>query len=191
MNLNLANPTLIVLAVVAVLVVIVAVALYLRKRRNNTAKLRDRFGPEYERAVLQHGSERKAEAKLADRETRVESLKIRELDPAERECFSAQWHAAQSHFVDSPKGAVTEADALVCSLMQTRGYPVTDFDQRAADISVDHPQVMESYRSAHAIATRLTTGEVSTEDLRTAMVHYRSLFDELLLAQMPANKRVA
>jgi hypothetical protein len=191
MNLNLANPTLIALAVVAVLVIIVAVALFMRNRRNNTAKLRDRFGSEYERAVLQHGSERKAEAKLADRETRVEALKIRELDQAERERYSAQWQAAQSRFVDYPKGAVTEADELVCSLMQTRGYPVADFDQRAADISVDHPRVVENYRSAHGIARRLGTNEVNTEDLRTAMIHYRSLFDELLLGQTPGIQRVA
>ena len=152
---------------------------------------RDRFGPEYDRAVRQHGSERKAEAKLADRETRVDLLKIRDLDVAERERYLAQWQAVQSRFVDYPKGAVTEADELVCSLMKTRGYPVTDFDQRAADISVDHPLVVENYRSAHDIALRLGRGEASTEDLRTAMIHYRSLFDELVQVQTPADKRVA
>jgi hypothetical protein len=191
MNLNLMDPKLIALAVVVVLLVVVAVALYMRKRKKTTAELRDRFGPEYERAVLQHGSERKAEAKLADRETRVEMLKIRDLDSAERERYVAQWQAVQSRFVDYPKGAVTEADELVCSLMRTRGYPVTDFDQRAADISVDHPRVVENYRSAHDIALRLGRGEASTEELRTAMIHYRSLFDELVQAQVPIVKRVA
>jgi hypothetical protein len=191
MNLNLSNPTLIVLAVAAVLVIVVAVALYMRSRRNNTAKLRDRFGPEYERAVLQHGSERKAEAKLADRETRVEKLKIRELDPTERERFLSQWQNAQSRFVDYPKGAVAEADELVSSLMQARGYPVADFDQRAADISVDHPRVVENYRSAHSIALRLGRGEANTEDLRTAMIHYRSLFDELVQVQSPGIRSAA
>lgn len=191
MNLTQINPGLIAVAVVVVLVIAIAIALYVRQRKNTTAKLRDRFGPEYERAVQQHGSERKAEAKLADRETRVEMLKIRDLDPMERERFLTQWQAAQSRFVDYPKGAVTEADELVCSLMQTRGYPVVDFDQRAADISVDHPRVVENYRSAHAIALRLGRGEASTEELRTAMVHYRSLFDELVQIQTPGDKRVA
>jgi hypothetical protein len=185
------DPKLIALAVVVVLVIVVAVAMYVRKRKNTTTELRDRFGPEYDRTVLQHGSERKAEAKLADRETRVDMLKIRDLDVGERERYLAQWQAVQSRFVDYPKGAVTEADELVCSLMQTRGYPVTDFDQRAADISVDHPQVVENYRSAHDIALRLGRGEASTEELRTAMIHYRSLFDELVQAQVPAVTRVA
>ncbi len=191
MNLNLMDPKLIALAVAVVLVIVVAVTLYLRKRKNTTAELRDRFGPEYDRAVKQHGSESKAEAKLADRETRVEMLKIRDLDPAERERYLAQWKAVQSRFVDYPKGAVTEADELVCSLMQTRGYPVTDFRQRAADISVDHPRVVENYRSAHTVTLQLDRGEASTEDLRTAMIHYRSLFDELVQVQTPREKRVA
>lgn len=191
MNLNLSNPTLIVLAVAAFLVIVVAIALYVRSRRKNTAKLRDRFGPEYERAVLQHGSERKAEAQLADRETRVEKLKIRDLDATERARYLAQWQIAQARFVDYPKGAVTEADELVCSLMQTRGYPVSDFEQRAADISVDHPRVVENYRLAHNVAIRLISGEVNTEDMRTAMIHYHSLFDDLLLSQTPGIKSAA
>ncbi len=191
MNLNLMDPKLIVLAVVVLLVIVVGIALYVRKRKKTTAELRDRFGPEYDRAVRQHGSERKAEAKLADRETRVEMLKIRDLDLAERERYVSQWQAVQSRFVDFPKGAVTEADELVCSLMQARGYPVTDFDQRAADISVDHPRVVENYRSAHNIALRLGRGEASTEELRTAMIHYRSLFDELVQSQTSIDKRVA
>jgi len=191
MNLNLMDPKLIALAVVVVLIIVVGIALYMRKRKNTTAGLRDRFGPEYDRAVKQHGSERKAEAKLTDRETRVEMLKIRDLDPAERERYLAQWQAVQSRFVDYPKGAVTEADELVCSLMQARGYPVADFDQRAADNSVDHPQVVENYRSAHAVALQLGKGEASTEDLRTAMIHYRSLFDELVQVQILGDKKVA
>ncbi len=191
MNLNLMDPKLIALGVVLVVLVIVAIALYVRKRNHTTAELRDRFGPEYDRAVKQHGSERKAEAKLADRETRVDLLQIRSLDLAERERYLAQWQAVQSRFVDYPKGAVTEADELISSLMQTRGYPVSDFDQRAADISVDHPRVVENYRSGHNIALRLGSGEASTEELRTAMIHYRSLFDELVRVQTPADKRVA
>lgn len=191
MNLNLMDPKLIAFAVVVVLVIAVAGALYIRKRRNTTAGLRNRFGPEYDRAVKRHGSERKAEAKLADLETRVGVMKLRDLDVTERERYLAQWQAVQSRFVDFPKGAVTEADELVCSLMQTRGYPVTEFDQRAADISVDHPLVVENYRSAHNIALRLGRGEATTEELRTAMIHYRALFDELVQVQTPADKRVA
>jgi hypothetical protein len=132
-----------------------------------------------------HGSERKAEAKLGDREKRVEGLSIRHLDPMEHERFSKRWEAVQSRFIDSPKGALTEADDLVSSLMKARGYPVSDFDQRAADISVDHPRVMENYRSAHEIALRVGKDEATTEELRTAMIHYRSLFEELV--QVPAS----
>jgi hypothetical protein len=183
MNQSLMDPKLIGLAVVVILVIAVLAWMYVRKRRTSSAKLRQRFGPEYERAVRTHGSERRAEAKLADREKRVGSMKIRELDAAERERFSAQWISLQARFVDYPKGAVTEAGELVSSLMQARGYPVTDFDQCAADISVDHPKVVENYRSAHAIALRLGRGEASTEDLRSAMIYYRSLFEELV--QMP------
>ena len=180
MNSHLLDPKLIGLAAAVILVIAVVAWLYVRKRRSTTADLRQRFGPEYERAVREHGSERKAEAKLADREKRVEMLKIRDLDPMEHERFLKQWASVQSRFVDSPKGAVAEADDLVSSLMKTRGYPVSDFDQRAADISVDHPRVMENYRSAHEIALRVGKDEATTEDLRTAMIHYRSLFEELV-----------
>jgi hypothetical protein len=184
MNLNLTDPRLIVGAVVILLIIIIGIALYVRNRRK-TAGLRQRFGSEYDRAVLEHGSEHKAEAKLADRETRVESLKIRELGATERERFLADWNAVQSRFVDHPKGSVTEADELVASLMQARGYPVADFEQRAADISVNYPRVVESYRSAHAVAVRLGRDEATTEDLRNAMIQYRTLFDELLQVRSP------
>jgi hypothetical protein len=180
MNLDLLDPKLIVLAAAVIVIVAVLFWLYVRKRRRNTAGLRQKFGSEYDRAVLAHGSERKAESKLEDREKRVEKLKIRDLDPTEHERYSKQWESVQSRFVDSPKGAVAEADDLVSSVMKTRGYPVSDFDQRAADISVDHPRVVENYRSAHEIALRLGKDQATTEDLRTAMIHYRSLFEELV-----------
>ncbi len=186
MHLNLTDPRLIAGVVALVLIIVVGVALFVRNRRRTTAGFRKRFGSEYDRAVVEHGSERKAEAKLADRETRVENLKIRALTAAERGRFSADWQAVQSRFVDHPKSAVTEADELVSSLMQARGYPVADFDQRAADISVDHPRLVENYRSAHGVAVRLGRDEASTEDLRTAMIHYRNLFDELVEEQAPA-----
>ena len=186
---QLMDPKLIAGVVVVILVIVVAVALYVRKRKKTTAELRDRFGPEYERAVQTHGSERRAEAKLVDCEKRVEKLKIRDLDSTERERFSGQWQSVQSRFIDYPKGAVTVADELLSSLMQSRGYPVADFDQRAADISVDHPLVVDHYRSAHEIALRLRKGEASTEDLRTAMIHYRSLFEELVQVQTPGGRK--
>ena len=180
MNPHLLDPMFIMLAGVVVLVIAVLAWLFLQKRRSTTAGLRQKFGPEYERAVQKHGSERKAEAKLANRQDRVEKLNIRDLDPVERERFSTQWESVQSRFVDSPRGAVAEADDLLSSLMKTRGYPVSDFDQRVADISVDHPRVVEDYRSAHDIALRFGENGASTEDLRTAMIHHRSLFEELV-----------
>ena len=180
MNPNLQVPMLIAIAVVVILIVAGIVFLNVRKRKSTTAKLRKKFGPEYDRAVGIHGAGRKAETKLEDREKRVEKFKIRELDAVEREGFLKQWESVQSHFVDSPKGAVTEADELISSLMKTRGYPVSEFDQRAADISVDHPRVMENYRAAHEIAVRVGKNEATTEDLRMAIIYYRSLFEELV-----------
>lgn len=178
MNWNLRDPRLIALAGVLLVVVAVLVWLYVRQRKITTAGLRQKFGPEYDRAVLAHGS--KAEAKLADREKRIEKLNIRDLDAMEHERYSKQWQAVQARFVDSPKGAVAEADDLVSSVMKVRGYPVADFEQRAADISVDHPRVVENYRSAHEIALRVGKDAATTEDFRTAMIHYRSLFEELV-----------
>ena len=191
MNLTRMHPNMTFIAVVVALIVAAAVVAYIRRRKDTSAGLRVKFGTEYERAVQQHGSERKAEAKLADREARVEKFKIRDLDPTERERYQSQWGTVQSRFVDYPKGAVSEADELVCSLMQARGYPVADFEQRAADISVDHPRVVENYRSAHNIALRLGSGEASTEELRSAMIQYRSLFDDLAQVPTPGEIRVA
>jgi hypothetical protein len=185
MNLNLMDPKLMTLAAVAIVIVAMLALLYARKRRSTTADLRKKFGPEYDRAVLVHGAGRKAEAKLEDREKRVETLNIRDLSATEHERFVKQWESVQSHFVDSPKGAVTEADDLLSSLMKVRGYPLSDFAQRADDISVDHPGVLENYRSAHELALRVGKNEATTEELRSAMIHYRSLFDELV--QVPVN----
>jgi hypothetical protein len=180
MNPNLMDPKFLMLVAVVIIVIVVVAWMYARKRRNTTAALRKKFGPEYDRAVLVHGTGRKAEAKLEDREKRAEKFNLRDLDPGEHERFLKRWESVQSRFVDSPKGAVAEADDLVSSLMKARGYPVTDFDQRAADISVDHPRVVENYRSAHEIALRVGKDAATTEDLRTAMIHYRSLFEELM-----------
>ncbi len=181
MNLNVMDPKLLMtLAAVVIVIIAVVAVLYVGKRRNSTAVLRKKFGPEYDREVREQGSERKAEAKLADREKRDEKLNIRDLDPVEHDRFSKQWESVQSRFIDSPKGAVAEADDLVSSLMKVRGYPVSDFNQRAADISVDHPRVVENYRSAHEIALRVGKAGATTEELRTAMIHYRWLIEELM-----------
>lgn len=186
---NLTNTQLTVLGVVAILLIAALVYAYMRKR---SANLRQKFGPEYEHALKEQGSARLAEAKLADREKRVAKLKIRELTPEERDGFVSRWLAVQSRFVDSPREAVMDADALLSSVMSTRGYPVSDFEQRAADISVDHPRVTDNYRSAHDIAVGLGRGEANTEEMRKAMLHYRSLFDDLVTQPIRmATKEVA
>ena len=168
-----------VLVAVLIVVVVVLAVLLMRSRRSH--RLQEEFGPEYERAVEERGDRREAEAELAERRERRSQLDIRPLAPGARERYAERWQAAQRRFVDQPAPAVAEADALVSAVMSERGYPVSDeFDQRAADISVDHPVVVEHYRAAHAISLRATAGDASTEDLRQAMVHFRALFDELL-----------
>jgi hypothetical protein len=168
-----------VLVAVLIVVVVVLAVLLMRSRRSH--RLQEEFGPEYERAVEERGDRREAEAELAERRERRSQLDIRPLEPGARERYAERWQAAQRRFVDQPAPAVAEADALVSAVMSERGYPVSDeFDQRAADISVDHPVVVEHYRAAHAISLRATAGDASTEDLRQAMVHFRALFAELL-----------
>jgi hypothetical protein len=183
MDLSPLDIKLIVIAVAVVLFVAALSWLYMRKRKSTA--LRQKFGSEYNRAVLVHGSERKAETTLTDREKRVEKFTIRELDSFEHERFAKQWDEVQARFVDSPKGAVLQADDLVSALMNTRGYPISDFDQRAADISVDHPKVVENYRSAHEIAMRVGKSEATTDELRAAMIHYRALYEELMQVPPP------
>jgi hypothetical protein len=168
----------VLVVIIAVVVVIAAVATISRQQR--TQRLRERFGPEYSRAVEEYGNTRKAEPALIAREKRVGDLHIRTLSPAERDRFADAWRSVQARFVDDPAGATNRADQLVADLMATRGYPVGDFEQRAADISVDHPTVVEHYRTAHEIALQQEQGQASTEDLRTALVHYRALFEDLL-----------
>lgn len=173
---------LIMAAVVIVVIVAVAIGAFIQHRRARTAAFRNRFGTEYDRAILKHGSTKEAEANLADRETRVGALKIRELGATERERFVTEWRTVQSRFVDHPRMAVTEADDLINSLLEARGYPQSGFDQRAADISVHYPRVIENYRVAHSVAVRPGQVEATTEELRTAMIQYRDIFDDLLLA---------
>lgn len=175
------DTTLLVIIVIAAvaLVAIAAIGWFVAQKKRSD-ELRSGFGSEYDRTVDEYGSKGKAEADLRERQERVSKFDIRPLDPNERERYAKSWAATQARFVDSPAEAVGEADGLVNEVMHARGYPMSDFDQQAADISVDHPQVVENYRSARAIAERNEAGEASTEDLRQAMVHYRELFNDLL-----------
>jgi hypothetical protein len=166
----------IVAAVVIAILLIGAFALRARRRRG----LQERFGPEYDRTVETADSRRAAEADLREREQRHEELDIRELTPAARDRYFEDWRSVQVRFVDAPAQAVTEADELVQRVMRDRGYPVDDFDTRADAISVDHPHVVENYRAAHGVWAANERGEATTEDLRQSLVHYRSLFEELL-----------
>jgi hypothetical protein len=173
---------LIVAAAALAIVMIIAISALIEHRRTRTLALRNRFGSEYDRAFLNSSSKQEAESKLADRETRVKTLKIHELGVTERERFVTEWHMVQARFVDHPRTAVTEADDLINALLEARGYPQASFEQRAADVSVHYPRVMEDYRRAHSIAVRLGQVEATTEELRTAIIQYRSIFDELLRA---------
>ena len=191
--------TWIILAAVIVLALIAVGAwFYIRKKQSQkqSLKLQERFGPEYDRTVKELGSRTKGESELKAREKRVERLEILPLAPPEAARFSEAWQALQGRFVDNPKGVVVQAEQLVRELMEKRGYPMGDFERRAGDISVDHPDVVANYRAAQAIAVREQRGSADTEELRKAVVHYRALFDELLEVREPrqeiiAEKRVA
>jgi hypothetical protein len=191
MSYNFTTIQLVVMAIVFVLVVGIAIAAYINHRRTRTLALRNRFGSEYDRAIVTHGSSRQAEAKLTDRQTRVKSFEIRDLGATERERFVAEWQTIQSRFLDHPKSAVTEADDLINAVLESRGYPRASFEQRAADVSVTYPRVMANYRLAHGIAVRPGRVEATTEELRSAMIEYRAIFDELAQAQRPAESRSA
>jgi len=168
-----------VVVAVVILCVIAAIWWSQRSRHQRTERLQGKFGQEYDRTVEEKG-QKQAEADLADRQERVESMPIQRLSPEQTAQFSKLWTATQARFVDDPGGAVTDADRLVADVMRSRGYPVGDFEQRAADVSVDHPQVVANYRAAHEIAVRHSRAEATTEELRQAMVHYRALFNDLL-----------
>jgi hypothetical protein len=169
-------------------VIVVAIAAWLFFRQQRSKKLRSRFGPEYDHAVAMYGSSGKAEEALLSRQKRMEKLPIHSLPPAERDRYAEKWHEVQSRFVDDPSASVARADELVCDVMQARGYPMADFQRRADDFSVDHPEVVRNYRAAHSIATLQQRGEATTEDLRQAVVYYRDLFDELLEANLTGTR---
>jgi hypothetical protein len=175
---------------IAIVVVIAAAAgWWAWRRRERTAQLRQRFGPEYERVVRESGAVTQGEARLEARAKRVAELHIRPLAPEARTRYADTWNRVQNRFVDDPQGAVTEADRLVGEVMHERGYPLGDFEQRVEDISVDHPDVVMNYRATRDIAARNAAGKTTTEDLRQAMVHYRALFRDLLATPEPERKR--
>ena len=165
----------IVIVVIVVAAVVVAVMMANRRRR-----LKERFGPEYDRAVTESGSRREAEAELAGRERHHRELDIRPLSPAARAQYSSEWAAVQEQFVDAPQAAVTGAQTLVSAVMEDRGYPTQPYDQTLADLSVEHASTLDHFRAAHDISQNAAAGTASTEDLRQAMIHYRALFAELL-----------
>ena len=172
------NTGLVIAIIIAVVILVLLAVAFAQRRR--TQRLQERFGPEYQRAVAREGDVRSAESQLTEREKRRGELEIVELDPADRARYQEAWRATQGKFVDDPNGATREADVLVARVMRDRGYPVDDFDRRVDDISVDHPTVAENYREAHAVSRANERGLASTDDLRKAFVHYRSLFMELL-----------
>src|SRR3954447_2650468 len=171
------HTTIIIIAAVVVVLIVAGVMLMQRRR---TEQLQSRFGPEYERALKEKGDKAKAEAELQEREKRVEKLAIRPLDPAQRERFTGEWQRVQAEFVDDPEHSIKDADILLQDVMTARGYPVQDFEQVAADVSVDHPGVVQHFRTAHDIVVRHGRGEGDTEDLRKAMINYRALFEDLV-----------
>ena len=168
------------IVVAAIIAIVIIAVVIISSRKARTARLKRRFGPEYERALRGSDDRATAEQELSAREARVKRFHIEELPAGARTRYMEEWRTVQTRFVDQPQNAVVEADHLVENVMRDRGYPMTDFEQRAADLSPDHPGVVQNYRAAHAIATRSERGEVSTEDLRQAMVHYRTLFTDLL-----------
>ncbi|MEP7133871.1 MAG: hypothetical protein ABI904_02955 [Chloroflexota bacterium] len=174
------NTTYSVIAVVLVLVVVGLILAQVFSKRNRSARLRDQFGPEYDHAVQTLGNEQKAQSVLEERQKHVEALNIHPLTASEGERYLANWAEVQSKFVDEPGQAIIDADRLIMEVMHMRAYPVSDFDQRAADLSVTHPDFVSNYRAAREVAVKNELQQANTEDLRQAMLYYRSLFEELL-----------
>ena len=191
MDINAYSPQIIIGATVVALVIMLVIvwAIARQRSRRRTAALRARFGPEYDAALQEYGTRRKAELALETRLRRVEGLTLRPLEEGERMRYLAAWDGIQARFVDHPRGAVTEADELINSVLQARGYSGGRFDQRVADISVNHARLVDPYRRANAIMTRAAKNEATTEELRSAMILYRALFEELLQGKTVAVQR--
>jgi len=188
MNFSEVGPLQILMVVGVVLLLAAATAIWAFSRKRRTQRLQAQYGSaEYSRTVKAGGSRREAESALDKRAERVEKLNIRPLAPGDRARFVESWAKVQARFVDGPGSAVTEADQLLGDVMSSRGYPMSDFEQRVADISVDHPLVLDNYRAAHQGALRHSRGEASTEDLRKSMIHFRTLFEELVREPETAN----
>jgi hypothetical protein len=190
MNLNAYSPEIIFGACVAVLIVMLLIVWGVRRQRGRrrTEELRTRFGPEYDAALNHYDSRRRAEAALESRLHRMERVEVRQLSATERARFMSEWDAVQARFVDHPRGAVTEADELINSVLVTRGYPGSSFEQRSSDLSVHYPRLIDPYRRANAIVAKAGKNEATTEELRTALILYRALYDELVQTktiQMP------
>jgi hypothetical protein len=178
------------IVIAAVVVAVIAIVAIVVMQQRQRAELRESFGAEYDRAIAREGDVRRGESDLKARRERRAELDIRPLSPASRTTYARSWEQTQARFVDNPAASLSQADALIIAVMEERGYPMNDFERRAEDISVDHPDVVQHYRAAHDISTRLdddpdaaagpTTSRVSTEDLRQGLVHYRALFQELL-----------
>jgi len=182
------NATYTIIIVVLVLVIIGGILALVFARRSRSKRLQDKFGSEYDHTVQIMGDEKKAQIELGERQKHVEALDIRPLSESERQHFLAEWAAVQSKFVDEPGQAIVIADHLIVEVMQIRAYPVSDFEQRAADISVNYPALVSNYRAARAIAMKNEQHDASTEELRQAMIHYRSLFEELVVSEPGTTK---
>jgi hypothetical protein len=173
-------PTWVVVIIVVVAVVLIGAVAWLVSQEMKRKRLREKFGPEYDRTVSDHENPRAAERELAAREKRHADLDIRPLTPSAQERYSQQWALIQEQFVDRPAGAVTEADRVLVALMAERGYPTDGYDQQLADLSVKHSRTLEHYRTAHETMRGHERTQASTEELRDAMVHYRTVFEDLL-----------
>ncbi|MFG2004714.1 hypothetical protein ACGFNU_36735 [Spirillospora sp. NPDC048911] len=181
--------TVLMVVIAVVIIAAIAGAGFLAWKQAQTRRLRQQFGPEYDRAVERHGGKAAAERELVSRRQRHEELELHDLDPRQRDLYREQWVHVQEQFVDTPEAAVEQADRLVTVVMGERGYPTRDFDDKVAHLSVEHGRMIDHYRRAHGISDRATQKEASTEDLRQAMVHYRALFEDLLA--VPAEERGA
>jgi hypothetical protein len=177
-----------ILIAVVVVIVVAGVAAWFYSRQRRSKMLRERFGPEYDRVIKKEGDVGRGEGVLQFREKKRESLEIRPLSVSARADFANRWNLVQARFVDDPEASVGEADSLISEVMETRGYPLRNFEEQADIVSVDHPQFVENYRAAHNIATGRASGPATTETLRKAIVHYRLLFDELLNDTPPERK---
>jgi len=192
-NLDMSNPAVIGVICLVALIIVLAVVWVVVRRRNQrrTEELRTRFGPEYDLALRQHGSRSKAETDLLDRVNRVNGMTIRALSETDRERYLAEWEAIQARFIDHPRGAVTEADELINSILKARGYGGGAFDRRVANLSVHHASLVEPYRRANAVTVGAGKNEATTEELRSAMILYRALIEELLQSNAPVTRREA